>query len=120
MRRPIELARRARLQRPPFHEWIAPTAQRRNVDVDPVVPPVDGFRIKREERVLLWRKRGRKQARIFALENMLVVQDEWFVQLDEFFNTNQVAFRSGKRRLLHAQCDGHAVDSRNNGLLPGN
>src|SRR6266849_8420489 len=51
---------------------------------------------------------------------MLVVENEWFVQLDKFFRANEVALRPGERWLFHAECDGHAVDARDNGFLPWN
>ena len=82
LRGPVQLARRARFQRTALHQRIAPAPQRRNVNVDPVIPPVDRFRIELEQRALFGRQRGRKQSRVLALKDVLVVQNKRLVQLD--------------------------------------
>src|SRR6266481_6815122 len=51
---------------------------------------------------------------------MLVVENKWFVQLDKFFRADEVALRPGKRRLFHAERDGHAVDAGYDGFLSWN
>ena len=48
LRGPIELAGRARFERASLHQRIAPAAQRRNVNVNPVVPPVNRFGVEFE------------------------------------------------------------------------
>src|SRR5216684_5310259 len=51
---------------------------------------------------------------------MLVVENEWFIQLDKFFRADKVALRPGKWRFFHAECDGHAVDAGDDGFLSWN
>src|SRR5207245_1747855 len=110
----------SRFQRAALHQRIAPAAQRRNVHVDPVVPPVDRFGGKTEKCALFGRQSGREQPRIFRFEDVFVVEDEWLVKLDELLHTDELALRFGKWRLLHAQRDGHAIDAGNEGFLHGN
>src|SRR3981189_1917955 len=90
-RAPLHLARRARSQRSASHQRIAPAAQGGNVDIDPVVPPINGLRIESENFALFWSERRGKQARVFTFENVLVVQNERFVKFDELFRSIQVA-----------------------------
>src|SRR5579872_1637942 len=44
------------LDRAAFDERIAPLSQRRNVDIDPIIPPVDGARVEAEGLSFLWRQ----------------------------------------------------------------
>src|SRR5215469_9300246 len=117
---PLEGARLARFKRPPFHQRVAPAPQSRDVHVNPVIPPVHLFRREIEKRALPRRQRGRKQPRVFALEDMFIVKDERLVKLDQFFRANQVALSLGKRRLLEVQGCGCAIDSRDHGFLHRN
>ena len=78
--------------------------------VNPVIPPVDRFRRKIEKLPLLGGQRRRKQPRVLALEDMLVVQNERFVKPDELFRANQLAFRLGERRFLQPQRRGYSIN----------
>ena len=88
--------------------------------VNPVIPPVHGFRREIEKLPLPRRQRGGKQPRVFAFENVLVVQNEGLIKLDEFLRSNQIPLSLGKRRFLQAQGCGHAIDTRDHGFLHGN
>ena len=109
---PIQRAWLTRFKRAAFHQRIAPAAQRRDVHVDPVVPPVDRFGGEIEERTLVGRKHGGEQTRVLAFEDMFVVKNKWLVEFDQFFGADQVSFGAGERRLLHAQRNGGAIDAR--------
>jgi len=87
-RRPIQFAGSARFEGAALHERIAPPAQRRNVNVDPVVPPVDRFGGKIKNFFLFGRKHCGEQPCVFAFEDVLVVQNERLVELDQFFGAN--------------------------------
>src|SRR5207249_9277423 len=82
--------------------------------------PVHGFRREIDKLPLPRRQRGGKQPRVFAFENVLVVQNEGLIKLDEFLRSNQIPLSLGKRRFLQAQGCGHAIDTRDHGFLHGN
>ena len=111
---------RTLFHRAPFDERIDPPAQRRDMDVNPIIPPVNGGRIVTKRRALFRRKRRGKQLHILSFEDLLVVQDERLVELDQFFDANEVAFLAGQRRLLHLQRGSGAIDALDHGLLRGN
>src|SRR5215475_3084329 len=48
LRTPANITRGTRFERTAFHQGIAPAAQSGDVDVDPVIPPVERFRIETE------------------------------------------------------------------------
>jgi len=83
VRRPIERTRPHRFE-VGLPSADSTRAQRRDVYVDPVVPPIDGFRRKaKSSRSSGGQSRG-KVARVFTFEDMLVVENEWFIQLISF------------------------------------
>src|SRR5712671_3455633 len=49
LRPPVQLAQRARFERPAFHQWIAPATKRGDMHVNPVVPPINRFGIECKE-----------------------------------------------------------------------
>ena len=90
LRTPTDIAGRTRFKRAAFHQGIAPAAQCRDVDIDPVIPPIDGFRFERKGAAFVFRKRGGKQTSVFAFEYMFVVQNERLVQFYQFFGAIQI------------------------------
>src|SRR5215471_11933781 len=98
-RRPIKDTRLARLERPAFHQRVAPTPQCRYVDVNPVVPPVNGFRRKIEEFLLSRRQSGGEEAGVLTLKDVLIMKDERLIELDELLRAHKIAFGFRKRRL---------------------
>ena len=89
------------------------------MDVDPVVPPVNRFRIVAEGGPLFRRQRGREQLHVERLEHVLIVQDEGLIKLDEFSHAVEIALLAGQRRFLEVQGDREAVDAGDYGLLHG-
>ena len=65
------------------------------MDVDPVVPPIDGFWLESKSAALLLRQSGRKEARVFAFEDVFIMENERLVELDELFGASEVAFGLG-------------------------
>src|SRR5204862_1658204 len=80
LRPPVQLAGRTRFERSAFHQWIAPAAQRGDMHVNPVVPPINRFGIECKEFSFLRTQCGGKQSRVLAFENMFVVKDERLVK----------------------------------------
>ena len=70
-----KLARRARFQWTAFNQRISPLAQCRNVNIDPVLPPVDGSRVVSEGRFLFLHQRVRKLLHVVGDEVMLIVAE---------------------------------------------
>src|ERR1700739_1457320 len=91
-------AARALFRRAPFDERIDPAPQSRNVNVNPIIPPVNGGRIVAKGSALLRGKRGGKQLDVLGLEDLFVVQDEGLVQLAQLFNACQVSLLASERR----------------------
>src|SRR5258708_38194933 len=85
LRPPVQLARGAGFERPALHQRIAPAAQRGDMYVKPVVPPINRFGIECEEPLFFRTKGRRKQSCILAFENMLVVKDERLLKFLQFF-----------------------------------
>ena len=82
------IAARARFRRTALDERITPLSQRRNVNVDPVVPPIDAAGIEAEIVAFIRRKRGTQLFHVHRLKYMIVVQNKWFEkrhELDHFF-----------------------------------
>jgi hypothetical protein len=90
------------------------------VNVNPVVPPIDGFGVEFKRGALFGGERSGQQPGIFAFEHMLIVQNERLVELDEFFGASKFAFLLGERGFLHAQRNGGAIDAGHHRLLHGN
>ena len=84
---------------------VTPLAQRRNVDVDPVIPPVDGARLVSERFRSSSGKRRGEQLHVLRFEDLLVVQDERLVELDQLFDAAQITLRARQRRPLELQRD---------------
>ena len=85
-------APRPRFRRAPFDQRVHPPAQRGNMDVNPIIPPVNRGRIITEGRALVLGNRRRKQLHVFGFKHLLIVQDKRLVEFDEFFDADQVAF----------------------------
>ena len=68
-------ARRPRFQRTPFNQRIRPAPQRRNVNVDPVFPPVEPARVVPERLLLFRHQRVRKLLDIIGGKIMLVAAE---------------------------------------------
>src|SRR5579885_3431842 len=83
LRSPIQFARRAGLQRTPLHQRITPPAQGRNVDIDPIVPPIDGLRIESKKLPRLEDECDGEKSRVFTFEDMCVVEDKMLVKLEQ-------------------------------------
>ena len=77
----------ARLQLASFDERIAPLAQRRNVHVDPIIPPIERARVVTKIGSFIFRQRRPQAFDVRRFENMIVVQNERLEkrnQLDDF------------------------------------
>src|SRR5207248_2490812 len=120
LRPPTDIAWRPRFEWTPFHQRIAPTAERWDVNIDPIIPPVDGFRLERKVAALVRGQRGGKQARIFTLKNMFVVKDERFIKFNKFFGAGEIAFRFGQWRFLDSKFFREAIDAGDHRLLHRN
>ena len=88
-----ESAMRTLFHRSPLDQRIHPPAQGGDVNVNPIIPPVNGGRIVTERRLLLRRKRRGKQLHILRFKNLLVMQNERLVKLDQFLDADEVALR---------------------------
>ena len=73
------------------------------MDIDPVIPPIDGFRFERKAAAFLFRKRCGKQTGVFAFEHVFVVQNERLVKFNQFIGAIQIAFGFGERRFFEAK-----------------
>src|SRR5216683_1035542 len=80
-----QVAGRTRLQRTPFDQGISPPAQGRNVNIDPVIPPVECPGVVAEEFLFFRNQRVGKLFHILRNKIVLIVQDERLEQLNEFF-----------------------------------
>src|SRR3954451_2036007 len=101
--RKLKGARRASLQMTSFYQRISPTAQSRNMDVDPIFPPIERGRIVTKLIPLLGHQRIGKLLHVFCDEIVFIQQNEGFEELDEFFDSLQAAFRFHQRRFLERQ-----------------
>ena len=77
---------------------IAPLAQRRNVHVDPVVPPIKRAGVVTEFGALVRGQSGAQPLDIRGLEYMIVIQDERFEQSHQLDHFLEVAFLARERR----------------------
>src|ERR1700722_2324912 len=95
----VRIARRCERHRTPrwrlrsasFDERIAPLPQRRNVDIDPIIPPIEFAHIVAEFGALFGWKRRREPLDIFGFENVIVVQDKWLEERNELSNFIELA-----------------------------
>ena len=83
---------RTHFHRAPFDERVDPPAQGWNMDVNPIIPPVNGGRIVTKRLALFRRKRCGKQLHILSFKDLLVMQDKRLVELDQLFDSSKVAF----------------------------
>ena len=86
---------RTLFHRAPLDQRIDPPAQRRDMDVNPIIPPVNCGGIVSKRRALVRRKRRGKQLHILGFEDLLVMQDEGLVELDQLFDAGKVALLRG-------------------------
>src|SRR6202050_61160 len=100
-----------------FNQRIAPLAQRRNVDVDPVVPPVQGAGVVAEGFALLGRQVGAEALDIGGFKDVVVLEDERLEERDELDHFIQVAFLAGQRSTGEAQGFDALVDSLHDHFL---
>src|SRR5712691_5508340 len=96
-----DIAAWAHFWRAPLDQRVTPPAQSRNMDVNPIFPPVNRGRIIAEGLALLFGERRGQQLDIFRLEHLLVLENKRLVKLDQFFETLQVAFLAGQGWALH-------------------
>src|SRR5271155_440147 len=82
----LQTPRGTRLQRPSFDQRISPSPQRRNMHVDPVIPPIEHSRFVSKLFALLFHQRVRKLLHVVCREIMLVQKDEWLEELNQFLD----------------------------------
>ncbi len=80
-----------RFQRTPFNQRIRPPPQCRNVNVNPILPPVEPRRVIAENLLLLRSQRLRKLLHIVRDKVMLVLQNKRLKQFHQFLHALQVA-----------------------------
>src|SRR6185437_17056386 len=107
-----DIAPRAVFRLTPFDQRIAPLAQRRNVDIDPVVPPVDGARIVAEGGAFIRRQSCAQAFDVDGLEYVVVVENERLEKSDQLDHLLQFALLPGERRTN----EGYRLDSAVDGL----
>src|SRR5712692_4753715 len=93
-----DIAARAHFRRAALDQRVTPPAQRWNMDVNPIFPPVNRGRIITEGLALLLRERRGQQLDIFRLKHLLVLENERLVKLAQSFEALQVAFLAGQGR----------------------
>src|SRR4029077_6946257 len=116
MARQRHTARRTGFQRTTLDERITPLSQGRNVDVDPVVPPIEAAGIEAEIGAFGWREGGAELFDVKRFENVFVVQDERLEERDEFDYFFEFAFAAGERGLRGEWFDG-AIDGLHESFL---
>ena len=102
-----------------FDQRIHPPAQRRNVNVDPVVPPIDGVGFIAELRSLIRRQCGRKNFHVVGFEDLLVLQDERLVEINQLFDAHQVPLGPRQWRPAKIQRRRRAIDAPDQDFLRG-
>ena len=75
-------APRASFRRAAFDQRIAPLAQRRNVDVDPIVPPIERARVVAEIGAFVGGQSRAQPLHVRGLEDVVVVKNEWLEKRD--------------------------------------
>src|SRR5437762_7751893 len=113
----LQMARGTGFKWPALDQRISPFAQSWNVNVNPVIPPVErgggipkGF-------TLLQNQSRRKFFHIFCDEVMLVEQDKWLKELNQLFELFQIAVRLSERHFLEGKRGGRALYGLDNGAL---
>src|SRR5262249_50281274 len=103
--RRLYLSRSPRLvfDRAAFDDRIRPFAQGRDMDVDPVIPPVDIVRVVAEGGALFFGQRGCMRLDVSRLADVFVVEYERLVKLDDLCDAVQVALSADERRAHHRQ-----------------
>src|ERR1700690_1869616 len=83
MARQRHTARGTGFQRTALDERITPLSQGRNVDVDPVVPPIEAAGIESEIGAFGEREGGAELFDVKSFEDVIVVEDEGLEKRDE-------------------------------------
>src|SRR5215469_6777529 len=99
----LKASRRTRFQWSALDQRIRPSAQSGNMDVDPVLPPVDRAREVTKSSTLFWYQCIGKFFDVIGDEVMLVLQDKRLEQSDELLYPLQVALGTGQRRALECK-----------------
>src|SRR6266496_651759 len=99
----VQLARRAGFQRPSFDQRIGPLAQSGNVNVNPVVPPVERRGVIGKGFTFMRNQSRRKFLHIFCDEVMFVEQDKRLKEFNQFFELFQIAVRLRERHFFEGQ-----------------
>src|SRR3984893_11732200 len=99
-RRHSEAARRARFQRPSLDQRIRPPPECGNMNVDPIFPPIEQAGVIAKFCLLLRNQGMRQLLDVFGGEVMFVQEYEWLEELNEFFQSFQVALRFHQWRLF--------------------
>src|SRR3954469_16414394 len=81
----LQFARRARFEWAAFDQRIGPLAQSRNVNVDPVIPPVERGGVIGEGFTLVGNQCLREFLYVLGYKIMLIEQDEWLEEFNQFF-----------------------------------
>jgi hypothetical protein len=82
----------------PFDERIAPLSQRRNVHVDPVVPPIDRARVVAEIGAFFRWQGSAQLLDVRCFKHVIVQQDERFEQRDELDHLFEFTLAARQRR----------------------
>ena len=88
------------------------------MDVDPVIPPVEGAGIVAKVSLLVGGKRGAEALDVGGFEDVIVVEDEGFEKGDEFHDFFELTFLAGKWRPGGERFRG-AIDGLHYGFLRG-
>src|ERR1700722_7934162 len=101
---------RLSLRLPAFYQRIAPLSQRRDVHIDPVVPPIERSRVIFESGALLGRKSFAHTLHVRGFENMIVFENEGLEQSDQLDDSFQISLlprerRAGKRHRAYCAAD---------------
>ena len=79
------------------------------MDVDPIIPPIEGAGIVAEIGLFVGRESGAEAFDVGSFEDVIVVQDEGFEERDELDDFLEFAFLAGQRR-LRGERFGGAID----------
>src|SRR3984957_1325692 len=115
--RELKSARRTRFEWPAFNQRISPTTQGRNVNVDPILPPIKGTRVVGEFGLLFRHERVSKFLDIVRGEGVLVEENEWLEKLDQFFHALQIALGFHERSFFQRQRRHGALNRLDDGFL---
>src|SRR6202521_3252235 len=109
-RRQFKATRRAGFQRPSLDQRIRPPPECGNMNVDPIFPPIERAGVIAEFCLLLRNQGIRQLLDVLRGEVMFVQQYEWLEELNEFFQSFQVALRFHQWRLLQWQGSHDSLD----------